>query len=107
MRSYYPLSFLLVIFPAITLLGQDSLVFKNDDFVAGEIKGMDRGVLTIETDYSKSDFTIEWSGIKEIFTKTQFLITLTDGNRLRVLCRRRILSMLSFKIQMEKLRSIC
>jgi Protein of unknown function, DUF481 len=82
MRSYYALSFLLVIFPGLTLLGQDSLVFKNNDFVAGEIKGMDRGVLTIETDYSKSDFTIEWSGIKEIFTKTQFLITLTDGNRI-------------------------
>ena len=81
MRSHYPLSFLLVIFPAFTLLAQDSLVFKNDDFVAGEIKSMDRGVLTIETDYSKSDFTVEWTGVKEIFTKTQFLITLTDGSR--------------------------
>ena len=79
MRSHYPLSFLLVIFPALTLLGQDSLVFKNADFVAGEIKSMDRGVLTIETDYSKSDFTVEWTGVKEIFTKTQFLITLTDA----------------------------
>ena len=81
MRSHYPLFFLLVIFPAFTLLAQDSLVFKNDDFVAGEIKSMDRGVLTIETDYSKSDFTVEWTGVKEIFTKTQFLITLTDGSR--------------------------
>ena len=42
---------------------------------------MDRGVLTIETDYSKSDFTIKWGEIKEIFTKTQFLVTLTDGSR--------------------------
>jgi len=59
----------------------DSLVFKNGNFVVGEVKGMDRGVLTIETDYSDDDFTIEWDGIHEIYTVTYFLITLTDGSR--------------------------
>jgi hypothetical protein len=39
-------------------------------------------VVTIETDYSKSDFTIEWSGIKEIYLRSMFLITLTDGRRI-------------------------
>jgi hypothetical protein len=48
----------------------------------GEIKKMDRGVLTIETDYSKSDFSIEWMGIQRIYTKDHFLITLSDGTRL-------------------------
>src|SRR5688572_21742110 len=81
MLTHYRLSFLLVILPALTLFGQDSLIFKNDDLVVGEVKSMERGVLTIETDYSKNDFTVEWSGIKEIFTKTQFVITLTDGSR--------------------------
>lgn len=66
----------------VSVFSQDSLVLKNNDFIAGEIKGMDRGVLTIETDYSKNDFTVEWSGVKQIFTKTQFLITLTDGDRI-------------------------
>jgi hypothetical protein len=42
---------------------------------------MDRNILTIETDYSDDDFTIEWDGIKEIYTETYFLISLTDGSR--------------------------
>jgi len=36
--------------------GQDSLIFKNGNSIKGEIKGMNRGVLTIETDYSKNDY---------------------------------------------------
>lgn len=60
----------------------DSLVLKNGDVIVGEIKSLNNGVVTIETDYSKSDFTIEWSGIKEIYSKSRFLITLTDGKRI-------------------------
>jgi len=68
---------------SLVVFGQhDSLVLKNGDVIVGEIKTLDKGVLTIETDYSKNDFTIEWSGIKEIYSKTRFLITLTDGRRI-------------------------
>lgn len=59
----------------------DSLIFINDNYVVGEVKDMDRGVLIIETDYSDSDFKIEWEGIREIYTQTSFLITLSDGRR--------------------------
>src|SRR5690349_812393 len=59
----------------------DSLLLKNGNTIVGEIKSMDKGVLIIETDYSKNDFSIEWSGIKEIYTTSTFLITLTDGRR--------------------------
>jgi hypothetical protein len=59
----------------------DSLVLKNGDVIVGELKDMDRGVLGIETDYSDSDFKIEWEGIKEIYSSTRFLITLTNGSR--------------------------
>ncbi len=59
----------------------DSLVFKNDNYVIGEIKNMDKGVLTVETDYSDSDFKIEWSGVKEVYSTTSFLVTVTNGNR--------------------------
>ncbi len=61
---------------------QDSLVFKNNNYMTGEIKSMSKGVLNIETDYSKSDFTIEWVDIKEIYTKTSFTLTRSDGDRL-------------------------
>jgi hypothetical protein len=60
----------------------DSLVLKNGNVIVGEIKSMDKGVLTIETDYSDDDFTIEWDGIKSIKTDAFFLITLTDGERI-------------------------
>ncbi len=59
----------------------DSLIFKNGNYIVGEVKSMDRNILKIETDYSDDDFTIEWDGIKEIYTETFFLITLTDGSR--------------------------
>ena len=59
----------------------DSIVFKNGNYVIGEIKSMDRGVVQIETEYSDSDFKIEWDGIKEIYTETRFLLTLSDGKR--------------------------
>ena len=61
---------------------RDSLILKNKDVIVGEIKSLDKGVLTIKTGYSKSDFTIEWSGIKEIYSNTRFLVTLNDGSRI-------------------------
>jgi small nuclear ribonucleoprotein (snRNP)-like protein len=60
----------------------DSLILKNGNTIVGEIKSMDKGILTIETDYSDVDFAIEWSGVKEIYSKSRFLLTLEDGRRI-------------------------
>lgn len=60
---------------------QDSIVLVNDDNIVGEIKGMQRGILKIETEYSDKDFVIEWSGVKLIYSQTYFLITLSYGRR--------------------------
>ncbi len=59
----------------------DSVIFHNGNYIIGEAKTMTRGVLTMETGYSDSDFKIEWEKIKEIYTVTYFLITTSDGNR--------------------------
>jgi hypothetical protein len=59
----------------------DSLVFKNKNLIIGEIKSMDRGVVIIETNYSDSDFKVEWEQIVKIQSKTNFLISLVDGRR--------------------------
>ena len=59
----------------------DSVIFTNGNYIVGEVKGMDRGVMKMETPFSDSDFAIEWSGIKELYCNTYFLITLTDGRR--------------------------
>ena len=59
----------------------DSIIFKNGNYMVGEVKSLSKNVLSVETEYSDDDFTIEWDGIKEIYTKTFFLITLSDGRR--------------------------
>jgi hypothetical protein len=59
----------------------DSLRFENGNTIVGEVKTLFRGVLTIETDYSDSDFKIEWKNVKEIYTKNYYLISLSDGSR--------------------------
>lgn len=60
----------------------DSLVLTNNDVIVGQIKGMDRGVITVETAYSKDDLKVKWSGIKKIKTTSVYFITLADGTRL-------------------------
>lgn len=59
----------------------DSIIFTNNNYVVGEVKTMQKGVLMMETPFSDKDFAIELDGIKEIYCKTYFLITLTDGRR--------------------------
>jgi hypothetical protein len=42
---------------------------------------MDKGVIQLETDYSDSDFKIEWDKIKRINTESKFLVTMEDGTK--------------------------
>lgn len=59
----------------------DSLKLSNKDLIVGEIKSMDRGVLTFKTDYSDADFKVKWEKTKYVTSSTIFLITLSDGSR--------------------------
>jgi len=82
--SKRPLYLLLAFFSfvSVQLSAQiDSLTFTTGDYVLGEISSMQKGILTIETDYSDSDFTIEWKKITGIFTESQFLINLSNGDK--------------------------
>jgi len=60
----------------------DTLILKNKDQIVGEIKNMDRGILTIETDYSDSDFTVKWLDVISINSHQNYLILLRNGHRL-------------------------
>lgn len=42
---------------------------------------MSKGVLKMKTVYSDSDFAIEWSGVKEIRTSTNFLVSAIGGHQ--------------------------
>jgi hypothetical protein len=59
----------------------DTILFINGDKMLGEIKKMDKGVMVVGTDYSDSDFQIEWDKVTAIRTQSQFLIALTGGKR--------------------------
>ena len=60
----------------------DTLILINGDMIVGDLKSMDKGVVTIEPPYSDSDFKIEWEGIKEMKATQRYLITLSNGNRI-------------------------
>jgi hypothetical protein len=60
----------------------DSLVLSNGNVMVGEMKSMSQGVLIMKTPYSKVDFNIKWIQVKEVYSKTSFLIALADGRRM-------------------------
>lgn len=80
MKTKFLLSlFLLSI--GVSNYAQDTIFFRNGDKIIGELKSLDKGVITIETDYSDSDFKIEWKGVDKLTTGTHYLITTSDGVR--------------------------
>ena len=40
---------------------------------------MKLGVITIKTTYSDNDFEIDWDAIQEIYSKRNYIITLSNG----------------------------
>lgn len=60
----------------------DTIFLKNKDRIIGEIKEMRYGVLTIETDYSDSDFKVTWVDIAKVKSSRRFLISLEEGYRM-------------------------
>ena len=60
---------------------QDTIFMKNDQVLIGEIKLMENGVLTVETEYSEDDFTIDWEEVKSLKTETDFVIMLSHKFR--------------------------
>jgi len=58
---------------------QDTLYLPNGNFINGEIKGMEQGLLKIDTDYGDQDFVIEWDQVKQIYTSTYFFVSKNDG----------------------------
>lgn len=60
----------------------DTIILKNKDRLIGEIKEMDRGVLTIKTEYSDSDFKVKWPDVNQLSSPQVFLVILKDGSRI-------------------------
>lgn len=82
MNKLIALIFLCVGVQLMSFGQNDILKLKNDNIIVGDLKNMDRGVLTIEPPYSDVDFKIKWEEILEVTTFQRYLITLTNGNRI-------------------------
>lgn len=82
MNKFYYTIFLLFAIHLMSFAQNDTLLLNNGDVIVGELKSMDRGVLTIEPSYSDSDFKITWEDIIEMKATQRYLITLTDGQRI-------------------------
>ncbi len=76
------LLFFLLFFFKINAQICDTLVLKNNDIIVGEIKTMNKGIVQIETDYSKDDFKVEWKYVKSIGSERVHIINLSNGNLL-------------------------
>jgi hypothetical protein len=75
--------FLVLLFGASRSLSAalDTLCVSNGNILVGEIKGMERSVLTMKTEYSDSDFKIDWDRVVAIYSSRLFVLTNSKGDR--------------------------
>ena len=60
---------------------QDIVITTTGEKLVGEIKKIEKDVLTLETAYSDADFKIEWDEIASIESPRQFVVETFDGRR--------------------------
>ncbi len=60
----------------------DSILLSNNDLLVGEIKKLDKSVITLKTKYSDSDFKIKWQKVVSIKSDRIFIIAMNNGVRL-------------------------
>lgn len=82
MNKFYTLFFLLFSIQLMCYAQNDTLKLKNNNLIIGDLKSMDKGVLTIEPPYSDVDFKINWEDIMEVVAEQRYLITLSNGQRI-------------------------
>jgi hypothetical protein len=86
MRIFYTKNtttlFLFLFLSSIVSAQVDTLVMNDGTMLIGEMKDLKQGVIIMETDYSDSDFKIEWDKVKEVNSERSFIITTAKGDRL-------------------------
>src|SRR5205814_6083799 len=59
----------------------DVISFKNGDRLTGEVKSLDRGKISFDTD-AAGVIKVEWDDIEQLFSTTTYEVTLQNGERL-------------------------
>jgi len=80
LKSFY-LALFFIFFWSNTWAQVDSLIMNTGEILVGEVKDLKQGVITIETDYSDSDFKVEWDKVSYIHTERKYIITMSNGDR--------------------------
>jgi hypothetical protein len=79
-RVIFPVLFIVFLSTGI-IHANDTLFVKSGEKIIGKIKTMDNDVISVETDYSDSDFMIDWTKVTEIYSDRMFIITTLKGDR--------------------------
>ncbi len=79
MKTFF-LAFFLV--PMCIFSQNDTIWTKKNHLLVGEIKGLSKGILTIETYFSDSDFEVDFDEVKVFSTQKVYLVFLTNKTRL-------------------------
>lgn len=81
MKKIYILLFFLSFAGLESWAQKDTIKLINEDILVGEIEKLDKSVFTFSTDYSDSDFKIEWDKVLEIKSQRTFIMAFSDGVR--------------------------
>ena len=57
----------------------DVVKMKNGDQFTGEVKGLQNGILSIDTEYSSDALSVDWTKVQEIKSTATYLITFANG----------------------------
>ena len=84
--SHQPSFFLILTFFLISTFAAaqtDTIYFNEHNVIVGEVKEMNRGVLSVKTAYSDSDFKIEWVKVKGFKSDKYFNVALISRSTLQ------------------------
>ncbi len=70
-----------LLFYATIYSQNDTITLKSGDRLVGELKLIDKGILTIETAYSDKDFNVEFNKVSQLIMQRRCLVILTDNRR--------------------------
>jgi hypothetical protein len=66
--------------PSFARPATDVIVMKNGDRLTCEIKGLDAGVLSVSLDYVDGTISLQWSKVKSLESRQQFIVATQDGS---------------------------
>ena len=66
----------------VAYAAKDVVITTSGDRLVGEIKKVEKDILTLSTDYSDSDFKIKWEKIASLESDRQFIVETFQGQRM-------------------------